>query len=68
MRVLTLIPIVSKLLAMSFKTTLGFILCGSFPAVLGDNLDSLPWLAKFSDLLNHLNIFITDCTLDLGIV
>ena len=67
-RVLTPMPIVSKLLVMSFKTT-EFILTlqQSFWAVLGDNLGFLSCPGKFYVVLNCLNFLITDCTVDLGI-
>ena len=69
MQALTLIPIESKLLVMSFKKTLGFILISrhNFRVVLGDNLALLSRPGKFFLLQNCLNFFITDSTLDLAI-
>ena len=62
-RVITLIPIITKFLAMSFKTTLGFILtCCSW------------WQFGFSSMPRQIlcpaklfNSFIKDCIIDLGI-
>ena len=61
-----LIPIESKLVMMSFKTTLGFILTllHSFHVVLSDNLPFLPHPGKFSVVPNYLNFFIKDCAID----
>ena len=69
-QVFSQIAIVSKLLMMSFKKTLDFILTlsHSFRAVLGDNLVFLPRPGKYSSMSNCLNFFITDCTVDLRIV
>ena len=65
----TLIPIISKFLAMYFNTILGFILTPwhSFCAVLGDNLDFLPCPCKVSVLPNCLSFFITGSTIDVEI-
>ena len=65
MQVLTLIPIIYKLLAMSLKTILEFRLTlqHSFRAVLAYNLGFLLHLGKFSVLPNYLNFFIMDCTI-----
>ena len=70
MQVFMLVPIISKLLAMFFKTTFGFILTlqHSFHAVLGDNFGFLPRPDKFSVGLNYLNFFIMDCTVDISSV
>ena len=64
---LTLILWISKLLAVSFKTTLGFILTSwhSFHAVLRDNLAFLSCPGKFSVMPKCLNFFIMDCIIDL---
>ena len=52
-----------------FQNNQGFILTlrHIFCAVLGNNLGFLSYPGKFSVLLNCLNFFIMDCTVDLGI-
>ena len=52
-QILTLIPIIPKLLVLSFETTLGFILIlrHNFHTVLGDSLTFLPCPGKFCHVI-----------------
>ena len=66
---LSLLPIVSKLFVMSFKTTLEFIFTSrhSFHVVLKDNLRFFSHSGKFFVMPKYLNFFLMDSTIDLEI-